>query len=101
MMHPFSGLETSEERRKRISLLVEDVTDKEYAEKLLNGDYFFPTTVDEALCMLESLLLLIKFISIENGTVASEGYELGAHLIKKHQRCIHIRQEEDKLRPAK
>jgi hypothetical protein len=39
MMHPFSHQETKSERRQRISILVEDATDKEWAEKILDSDH--------------------------------------------------------------
>ena len=100
MMHPFTGLESSDDRKKRVSILADDATDKDYAEKLLNADYFFPSTVDEALGMLDSLISLIKFLSIKGDyveTVATEGYALGMRLIKQHRRFIHTRQLEDKL----
>jgi len=97
MMHPFSHQESDAERRRRISILIEDATDKDYAEAILGSDYFFPTSVEQALIMLESLLKLIAHISVPGGTVASEGYALGHQLIEQNRRKIAIRQQEDKL----
>jgi hypothetical protein len=97
MMHPFSHQESELERRKRISILIEDATDKDYAEKILDSDYFFPTSVEQALIMLESLLKLIAHISVPGGTVATEGYALGFKLIDANRRKIAIRQQDDKL----
>jgi len=54
MMHPFSHQESEPERRRRISILIEDATDKDYAEKILDSDYFFPTSVEQALIMLSN-----------------------------------------------
>jgi hypothetical protein len=97
MMHPFSHQESEPERRRRISILIEDATDKDYAEKILDSDYFFPTSVEQALIMLESLLKLIAHISVPGGTIASEGYALGLKLIDANRRKIAIRQRDDKL----
>jgi hypothetical protein len=97
MMHPFSHQETDSERRQRISILIEDATDKEWAEKILSSDYYFPTEVDQALNMLESFLRLIAHISVPGGTVATEGYALGLQLISAYRRQITIRQQDDKL----
>ena len=77
--------------------MIEDATDKDYAEKILDSDYFFPTSVEQALIMLESLLKLIAHISVPGGTIASEGYALGLKLIDANRRKIAIRQQDDKL----
>ena len=81
--------------------MIEDATNNDYARKILDSNYFFPTTVDQALIMLNSLLLLIYFISVEDRTVATEGYGLGNDLIEANRRKIHIRQQEDKLSTTK
>ena len=81
--------------------MIEDATNNDYAKKILDSNYFFPTTVDQALIMLNSLLLLIYFISVEDRTVATEGYGLGNDLIEANRRKIHIRQQEDKLSTTK
>ena len=73
MMHPFSHQETDLERRQRISILIEDATDKDWAEKILDSSYFFPTEVDQALNMLKSCIRLIVHLSVPGGTVATEG----------------------------
>ena len=74
MMHPFSGLESDAERRKRIAILNEDATDKDYEEKLINSYHFFSTTMEQALIMLKSLVLLTSLISIEDGRDTSWGW---------------------------
>ena len=97
MMHPFSHQETDIERRQRISILIEDATDKDWAEKILDSSYFFPTEVDQALNMLKSCIRLIVHLSVPGGTVATEGYSLGMKLISSYRRQITIRQQDDKL----